>query len=178
VPKIRETDALEAAKISKENSRITGAERASLQLLFYALSKDKNCSLALKGLVDAMVSLTREEEEAVVIAEYVLTTITDEKIKGRVTLGRRVYLNYLDLLSHPNTKIAKMSLEELETSQEIIIDPTGYDSLRKKVLKSHTLEQGFEAAFLFVGIRSGLMIPKRRPSIYLEFDDCFAPENF
>ena len=145
--------------------------------MFYSLTLDQYYSLTLLVLTDRM-SYLAGEEVAAIIADYAASKATDETIKSRIRLDQRVNLERLKLLSLPSGKVSDLSLEELEHSQDLVIDSEGFKQILAKHVRSNTMEQAFDAACLLVGVRAGLMIPKNGAPNDISFEDCFDQKAF
>jgi hypothetical protein len=125
-----------------------------------------------------MMSMLAGEEVSVVVAEHTYKAVTDEHVKSRINMIRRLDLKLLDLLSHPAGKLSDISLEEYEHSPDFVVNQEGFTKVAERVLKSHSPEQAFDAACLLLGVRAGLMVPKSGSEAAINFDDCFEPDNF
>ena len=174
---VADLNAHEAATIVGEIRRNPGERKAAQQLLYYALTEDENCPKALMLLCDMLETLAGSEV-AVVVTEYAYGLVDDEAIKSRMTLIRRIGLDRLALLSHPNGDMTELPIEEWQDSPDFIVDEQGLANVTKALLgTARTPRQAFEAACLLLGVRSGLLVSKTSKSMPT-FDDCFYPDNF
>ena len=178
--RVVDLNAHEAATTSRGIWNNRGERKAALQLLYYALTQDKYCPQALFVLTNGLSTMAGEKV-AVVVTEHIYNNVSDEKIKSRIRLARRIDLNLLHLVSHPSGKTTGIPIEEWEHSPDFVVDEEGLSQITSEVLQSHTLEQAFEAACLLVGVQAGLIVPKtpkEEGAPAVDFQECFHPRNF
>jgi hypothetical protein len=162
----------EAATISEEIWWTLTKQRAAQQLLYFALTRDENSPKALKVLCQWLRSYV-DADVAMGIIEYAWNTVKDEEQKNRILFYRRMQLEALGLISHPDgTK--DLPMETWRTSNDFVIDEVGLKQVLERL--KHTPRELFEAVKILYGVRSGLLVAKSKVDV--QFEDCFNASDF